>query len=42
MVKKRFTAEQILAILLEAEKSPSTEEVLRKHAISELTFGNFV
>ena len=38
MAKKRFTAEQIVAILREAEKSPTNEEVLRKHGISEQTF----
>jgi putative transposase len=38
MAKKRFTAEQIVAILREAEKSPTNEEALRKHAISENTF----
>jgi putative transposase len=38
MAKKRFTAEQIVAILREAEKSTTIEEILRKHAISELTF----
>lgn len=38
MAKKRFTAEQIVAILREAEKAPTNEEVLRKHGISEQTF----
>lgn len=38
MAKKRFTAEQIVAILREAEKLPTNEEVLRKHGISEQTF----
>ena len=38
MAKKRFTEEQIVAILREAEKSPTNEEILRKHAISEQTF----
>jgi hypothetical protein len=37
MAKKRFTAEQIVAILREAEKLPTNEEVLRKHGISEQT-----
>jgi hypothetical protein len=32
MAKKRFTEEQIVAILREAEKSPTNEEILRKHA----------
>jgi putative transposase len=38
MAKKRFTAEQIVAILREAEKAPTNEEVLRKHSISQQTF----
>lgn len=38
MAKKRFTTEQIVAILREAEKAPTNEEVLRKHGISEQTF----
>jgi putative transposase len=38
MAKKRFTEEQIVAILREAEKAPTNEEVLRKHGISEQTF----
>jgi putative transposase len=38
MAKKRFTEEQIVAILREAEKSPTNEETLRKHGISEQTF----
>jgi putative transposase len=38
MAKKRFTAEQIVAILREAEKAPTNEEILRKYAISEQTF----
>jgi putative transposase len=38
MAKKRFTAEQIVAILREAEKAPTNEETLRKHGISEQTF----
>lgn len=38
MAKKRFLSEQIVAILREAEKAPSVEEVLRKHGISEQTY----
>jgi putative transposase len=38
MAKKRFTAEQIVAILREAEKATTNEEILRKHGISEQTF----
>jgi putative transposase len=38
MAKKRFSAEQIVAILREAEKAPTNEETLRKYGISEQTF----
>lgn len=38
MAKKRYTAEQIVAILREAEKAPTNEEILRKHGISQQTF----
>jgi putative transposase len=38
MAKKRFTEERIVAILREAEKAPTNEEVLRKHGISQQTF----
>jgi putative transposase len=38
MAKKRFLAEQIVAILREAEKAPAVEEVLRKHGIAEQTY----
>ena len=38
MAKKRFSAEQIVAILREAEKAPTNDEILRKHGISEQTF----
>jgi putative transposase len=37
MAKKRFSSEQIVAILREAEKAPTNEEILRKHGISEQT-----
>lgn len=37
MAKKRFLAEQIVAILREAEKAPNLEEILRKYGISEQT-----
>lgn len=38
MAKKRFTAVQIAAILREAKKAPTDEEILRKNGISEQTF----
>jgi len=38
MTKKRFTAEQIVAILRDAEKSPTNEEVLRKTAFQNKHF----
>ncbi len=37
-MKKRFTDEQIVRILQEAESGMSTRDVLRKHQISEQTF----
>jgi len=38
MAKKRFSAEQIVAILREAEMAPAVEEVLRKHGIAQQTY----
>ena len=38
MARKRFKAEQIVAILREAERSGKNEETIRKHGISEQTF----
>lgn len=38
MPKKRHTAEQIVAILREAERAESNETVIRKHGISDQTF----
>jgi putative transposase len=38
MAKKRFSSEQIVTILREAETTPTNEEVLRKYGISEQTF----
>ena len=37
-MKKRFTEEQIVAILKETERSGTDQEVIRKHNISDTTF----
>ena len=37
MARKRFTDEQIVLILREAERASSKKEVIRKHGISEQT-----
>ena len=37
-MKKRFTEEQIIRILQEAEQSTNTRDVCRKHNITEQTF----
>lgn len=37
-MKRRFTEEQIIAILREADAAPTKAEVCRKHGISERTF----
>ena len=37
-MKKRFTEEQIVRILQEAEGGMSTRDVCRKHSIAEQTF----
>ena len=37
-MKKRFTEEQIVKILQEAERSDTDQEVIRKHNISDTTF----
>lgn len=37
-MKKRFTEEQIVAILKEAERAGTDQEVIRKHNISDTTF----
>jgi putative transposase len=38
MARKRFTPEQIVAILREAERGVARKELYRKHGISEQTF----
>lgn len=37
-MKKRFTEEQIVKILQEAEKTKTDQEVIRKYNISDTTF----
>ena len=37
-MKKRFTEEQIVKILQEAERAATDQEVIRKHNISDTTF----
>ena len=38
MARRRFTPEQIVAILRDVERSPTRSEALRRHTISEQTF----
>jgi putative transposase len=41
MKKKRFTEEQIIAVLKESEAGAATKDLCRKHGISEPTFYNW-
>ena len=41
MKSKRFTEEQIIGVLKEAEAGAKTKELTRKHGISEQTFYNW-
>ena len=38
MARKRYTEEQIIAVLNEAEAGAKTGELCRKHGMSEATF----
>ena len=41
MKAKRFTEEQIIGVLKEAEAGAKTKELCRKHGISDATFYNW-
>ena len=41
MKRKRFTEEQIIAVLKEHEAGAKTADLARKHGISEATFYNW-
>ena len=40
-MKKRFTEEQIIGILQEAERGAKVKDVCRKHGISDATYYNW-
>ena len=41
MKSKRFSEEQIIAVLKEADAGAKTKELCRRHGISEATFYNW-
>ena len=41
MVRKRYTEEQIIAVLNEAETGARTADLCRKHGMSDATFYNW-
>ncbi len=41
MKSKRFSEEQIIAVLKEADAGAKTKEICRRHGISEATFYNW-
>ena len=41
MKRKRFTEEQIIGVLKQAEAGAKTQELCRQHGISEATFYNW-
>jgi putative transposase len=41
MARKRYTEEQIIAVLKEAEAGAKTTELCRKHGMSEATYYNW-
>ena len=41
MVRKRYTEEQIIAVLNEAESGAKTADLCRKHGMSDATFYNW-
>ena len=42
MKAKRFTEEQVIGVLKEAEAGAKTKDLCRKHGISEPTFYNWI